>query len=296
LFRKGPLVDLAGQAIITLAKEWSDRLQVFVFGVGSDCNESGLPHPPLTELWEHFTPDFRICMDPKQASAGDKLKLFRAAKLDVFISLPGWTGSEDLGLILHCRAAPVQFNWLEFASVMYAPRLVDWTILGQAVGTEQRNCQTRERLAEIASPGTYQPVQSLTLLHAVQSRPVKKDRAHWGLPADNFILFVAGTTNRLDFMRYPAHPLWEMARRIPRGIVLFLDKPEGSQSYILRPWDIRGDAEQPFARLVQCLSTQAPAMLSLCAFRISHAAIQPEQCSNAWRQRLLLPQGSSRSA
>ena len=66
----------------------------------------------------------------------------------------------------------------------------------------------------------------------LQSRPVKKDRAHWGLPADKFILFVAGTTNRLDFMRYPAHPLWEMARRIPRGIVLFLDKPEGSQSYI----------------------------------------------------------------
>ncbi len=141
LFKVGPLIDLVGQAIVTLSNSWSEQFEVFVFGVG--C-ESGKSYPPLKELWEHFKPESRICFDSKVADASNKLRRFRAAKLDVFISLPGWTGSEDLGLILRCRAAPVQFNWLEFASIMYAPGLVDCTILGQAVGNEQRNCRTRE--------------------------------------------------------------------------------------------------------------------------------------------------------
>ena len=233
MFKMGPLLDLAGQAIVTLskAKAFSEKFQVFLFGVGSDDDVSISSYPPLRELWDNFAPEFRICMDAK-ASAEDKLKQFRAAKLDVFISLPGWTGSEDLGPILHCRAAPVQLNWFEFASVMYAPGLVDFTILGQAVGNEQRHCQTRERLAEIVSPGTCQPVQSFALLDAVRSRPFKKDRAYWGLPVDKFILFVAGTPNRLDFSTYAVHPYWDMALQIPDGIFLFLDAA-GWRSYIL---------------------------------------------------------------
>jgi hypothetical protein len=87
--------------------------------------------------------------------------------------------------------------------------------------------------AEIVSPGTYQPVQSFALLADVKSRASrpgslgKKDRAYWSLPADKFILFVAGTTNRFDFSRYPVHPYWDMARQIPFSIILFLDKPAG---------------------------------------------------------------------
>ena len=84
----------------------------------------------------------------------------------------------------------MQMNWLEFASLLYDQDLVDFTIVGQAVGDEQRRCQTRERLALIDSPGTYQPVQSFALLDQVHSRPVKKDRAYWGLPADKFIILV----------------------------------------------------------------------------------------------------------
>jgi len=229
LFKVGPLLDLVGQAIVTLSKSWSEQFEVFVFGVGCESDKS---YPPLKELWGNFKKESRICFDSKVADASYKLQRFRAAKLDVFISLPGWTGSEDLGPILHCRVAPVQFNWLEFASIMYAPGLVDYTIVGQAVGNEQRNCRTRERLADIVSPGTYQPVQSFALLAAVQSRPVKKDRAHWGLPVGKFILFLAGATNRLDFSRFPVHPLWDMARQIPFSIILFLDKPAGMRGYI----------------------------------------------------------------
>ena len=234
LFKEGPLIDLVGQAIVILSKEFSERFEVFVFGVGNDYDEAERLHPPLKELWEHFDGAFRICISPKDAGAEGKLRHLRAAKLDVLISMQGWTGSEDMGQILHCRAAPVQINWIEFASVMYAKDLVDYTILGQAVGDEQRLSSNRERLAEIDSPGTYQPVQSQALLEAVLSRQVKKDRAFWGLPEDRFILFFPGTTNRMDFERHlEPHPYWIMLLRIPFAIFLFPDKPAGMRSYIL---------------------------------------------------------------
>ena len=232
LFKAGPLIDLVSQAIIILSKEWSEHFEVVVVGVDTDYVESkSTLHPPMKELWEHFGDESRICIESTNASAENKLRQLRAAKLDVLISLQGWTGSEDVGPILHCRAAPLQLNWIEFASVMYAPGLVDFTILGQAVGKVQRTCKQRECLAEIDSPGTYQPVQSSALLEAVLSRP-KKDRAFWGLRADRFILFFAGSTNRLDFERFILHPFWKMMTRIPFSDFLFLDNPAGMRGYI----------------------------------------------------------------
>ena len=234
LFKAGPLIDLVSEAIIILSKKWSEHFEVVVFGVDTDYVESkSTLHPPMKELWEHFGDESRICIESTNASAENKLRQLRAAKLDVLISLQGWTGSEDVGPILHCRAAPLQLNWIEFASPMYAPDLVDYTILGQAVGKVQRTCNQRERLAEIDSPGTYQPVQSRALLEAVLSRP-KIDRAFWGLRADRFILFFAGSTNRLDFERFLLHPFWKMMTLIPFSDFLFLDNPAGMRGYILK--------------------------------------------------------------
>ena len=233
LFKAGPLNDLIAEAIVlfsTLYPCW----EVFVFGVSSDyAVDSDLNHPPVKQLWEHFEPERRICFEPA-VDAEAKLKRLREATLDVFIALPGWTGTEDLGKILYCKAAPVQFNYLEFASPMHAPALVDFTILGQAVGDEQRRCVVRERLGVIESPGTYQPMQSRALLDAVHARPSKKDRAFWNLPSDNFILLVAGSTNRLDFGEKSVHPYWAMMRRISGSILIFPDKPSGMRSYILK--------------------------------------------------------------
>ena len=234
LFKVGPLIDLVSQSIVLLSKEGPGLYEVFVFGVGTDYDvkSKSCLHPPLKELWEHFAEECRICIKSTQASAENKLRKLRAAKLDVLISLQGWTGSEDVGPILHCRAAPLQINWIEFASIMYAERLVDYTIVGQALGKEQRCSTQRERLAEIESPGTYQPVQSAALLDALLLRP-KKDRAFWGLREDRFILFFPGTTNRMDFERYLHHPYWKMLHRITHSIFLFLDKPAGMRGYIL---------------------------------------------------------------
>ena len=176
LFKVGPLNDLVADTIIMFSKELQGRYVVFVFGVGSDYTKDQ-NHPPLKELWEHFQPECRICFDQKEATI-DKFRQIRESKLDVFISLPGYTGSGDAAQILYCRVAKVQMNWLEFASLLYDQDLVDFTIVGQAVGDEQRRCQTRERLALIDSPGTYQPVQSFALLEQVHLRPVKKDRAY----------------------------------------------------------------------------------------------------------------------
>ena len=48
LFKVGPLLDLVGQAIVTLSKRWSEQFEVFVFGVGCESDKS---YPPLKELW-----------------------------------------------------------------------------------------------------------------------------------------------------------------------------------------------------------------------------------------------------
>ena len=230
LFKVGPLNDLVADTIIRFSKELKGRCDVLVFGVGSDYTKDQI-HPPLKELWEHFQPEYRICFDQKEATV-DKFRKIRQSKLDVFVCLSGYTGSGDAAQMLYRRVAQVQMNWLEFASLLYDPELVDFTIVGQAVGDEQRSCIKRERLAVINSPGTYQPVQSFALLDQVHSRPVKKDRACWGLPADKFIILVLGTTNRLDFTNRRVHPFWEMGRQIPDSIFLFPDKPAAARGYI----------------------------------------------------------------
>ena len=233
LYRAGPLVDLVAEALVGLSKLCQDRLEVFVFGVGTDYEVgSEQNHPPVKQLWEHFLQERRICFDPK-ANAQAKLKRLREASLDVFIALPGFTGKEDMGIILAAKAAPVQLNWLETACILYAQELVDYTILGQAVGDEQRQCPGREYLAEIEQPGTYQPPQSSALKAAVLARKIKKNRAFFGLLDDNFYLLVPGSTNRLDFDKELLHPYWAMLLRIPAFLILF-DKPSGMRSYILK--------------------------------------------------------------
>jgi hypothetical protein len=128
LFKVGPLNDLVADTIIRFSKELQGRYVVFVFGVGSDYTKDQ-NHPPLKELWEHFQPECRICFDQKEATI-DKFRQIRESKLDVFISLPGYTGSGDAAQILYCRVAQVQMNWLEFASLLYDQDLVDFTIVG----------------------------------------------------------------------------------------------------------------------------------------------------------------------
>ena len=233
LFKNGPLVDLVADAIIQFSKRV--KFDVFVFGVGSDYkNDGSYIHPPVKQLWDNFDQDRRICFKESDDSAG-KLKKFREPQLDVFISLPGWTGVDtDLGEILHCRVAPLQFNWLEFAGVMHAPNLVDFTLLGPAVGQEQRDSDSRERIAEFDAPDSYQPPQSNALTVAVlerQKTQSPKDRAYWGIPAENFVLLVPGSTDRL--CEETIYMFFELLLRLPELIVIFLDRPAPMRSFIL---------------------------------------------------------------
>ena len=233
LFKNGPLVDLVADAIIQFSKRV--KFDVFVFGVGSDYkNDGSYIHPPVKQLWDNFDQDRRICFQESDDSAG-KLKKFREPQLDVFISLPGWTGVDtDLGKILHCRVAPLQFNWLEFAGVMHAPNLVDFTLLGPAVGQEQRDSDSRERIAEFDAPDSYQPPQSNALTVAVlerQKTQSPKDRAYWGIPAENFVLLVPGSTDRL--CEETIYMFFELLLRLPELIVIFLDRPAPMRSFIL---------------------------------------------------------------
>jgi hypothetical protein len=145
---------------------------VVVVGVGSDYNSSDSLHPPVKKLWEHFPENARICFE--QGDGVDtKVKVLRGLKLDVFVSLQGWTGNEDVGSILAVRVAPVQLNWLEWASPLYGSGLVCHTIVGSAVGDGQRKCVERERLGVFKVPGCYQPAQSRSLVDAASRQPPK---------------------------------------------------------------------------------------------------------------------------
>ena len=239
LFKAGPLADLVAEAITMVAKRHRD-FEVFVFGVGSDyiVREGSDIHPSVKELWEHFDEGHRTCFDEWTSGDADKakemLRKLRETQLDVLISLPGWTGLEEWAAVLNCRVAPLQFNWLEFAGVMHAPNLVDFTLLGKAVGLYQEESKNRERIAVFDAPGSYHPPQSRALAAAVRTMMETqgpKDRAYWGIPAESFVLLVPGSTDRLD--EENIHLYFELCQRLPELTLMFPDRPAPMRSFIL---------------------------------------------------------------
>ena len=230
MFKEGPLSDLAVDTLIFISRHYD----VVVVGVGSDYNSSDSLHPPVKKLWEHFPENARICF--KQGDGVDtKVKVLRGLKLDVFVSLQGWTGNEDVGPILAVRVAPVQLNWLEWASPLYGSGLVCHTIVGSAVGDGQRKCVERERLGVFKVPGCYQPAQSRSLVDAASRQP-PKGREFFGLPADNFILLLPGSTNRLKD-EAAVYRIFALMRRIPGMVMVFINRPATMQSFILKCLD-----------------------------------------------------------
>ena len=240
LFKAGPLADLVAEAITIVAKK-NRKFEVFVFGVGSDYMEGSDIHPSVKELWEHFDEDHRTCFNEWPSGDADKGKAakemlctLRETQLDVLISLPGWTGHEEWAAVLYCRVAPLQFNWLEFAGVMHAPNLVDFTLLGKAVGLCQEESENRERIAVFDAPGSYHPPQSRALAAAVRKMTTTqgpKDRAYWGIPAESFVLLVPGSTDRLD--EDNIHLYFELCQRLPELTLMFPDRPAPMRSFIL---------------------------------------------------------------
>jgi hypothetical protein len=250
MFKGGPLCDLLSEALRILSIKHRN-MKVFVFGDGSDFKMDGKTHPSVKQLWEHFEHQngqimTRICFDESSHDKADaracakaaavKFKIFREAHLHAFFALQGWTGeSDELGAMLWCRVAPLQFNYLEFAGVMHAPRLVDFTLLGQAVGNDQRECDTRERLAVFDEPGSYQPPQCRSLAEAVRERlkdQAPKYRAFLGIPAESFAVLPPGSTERIceDNM----HLYFEIAQCIPNAIIIFFEKPAPMRGLILK--------------------------------------------------------------
>ena len=236
LLREGPLVDLVSDAIILFAKEYGHEFEVVLAAVDFGGDDV---HRPVKELKEYFK-ESRLISFSTEDGVEEKIRMLRAAKLDIFISFPGFTGKEDNGILLAARVAPLQMNWLEFASCMYAPELVDFTLLGSAVGEGQRLCKERERLITFDGPGSYQPPQSSGLVTEVREMALslqsKKDREFFGLPADKFILLPPGSTNRFKDEK-TLFLLFDLLLRIPWAILVFLEKPTTMKSFILKCLD-----------------------------------------------------------